>query len=96
LDQKKKEEQLDALSKRLNAAEEKLRGKEDEINKLKFSSLNNLKEGWLNKKGKFFPTWKRLYFALSGVDSKLYYSKSPSEEKFEGMINLKFCFYPKR
>ncbi len=50
-------------------------------------NMITLKEGWLYKKGSIIRRWKKRWFILSGLDHRLYYSKT-KENKFLGMILL--------
>jgi len=106
----KSEEMLDELNKRLHAAEDRIRGKDQQLNLLReqldikavaaitdntmanfMSSPYHLRQGWLNKKGNIIPIWSQRYCAISGVDHRLYYSKS-QEDKYLGFIVLHGAF----
>eukprot|EP01119_Soliformovum_irregulare_P011130 TRINITY_DN2769_c0_g1_i1.p1 TRINITY_DN2769_c0_g1~~TRINITY_DN2769_c0_g1_i1.p1 ORF type:complete len:565 (+),score=209.87 TRINITY_DN2769_c0_g1_i1:71-1765(+) len=101
---KTREEVLESLNTKLVSAEEKIRGKEAELKKLREQLQNqanpnsgaisgpmNAKEGWLTKRGNYIPTWKRRYCAISAIDNKFYYAKSPTD-RFLGVISLKFAY----
>jgi len=92
-----KQKTLEELNLKFMSALQKVQMQEERITELQLmleksqsvsTEVTQVKTGWLTKRGNFFPSWRRRWFSLSGLDYQLYYSKTATD-RFLGAIILK-------